>query len=261
MEPDFNKNNHNSVLKGQDAPAEVIFVDPITLPIARHLAKYKWLHPLHVTLLAFIFRSSAALLFVLGLHVYGAVASIIGFYLDGIDGKIARVRHVDEEIHGTIDFLLDQVAFGIMGTGALVWATYSNNNLAAVLIGGWIAAYMILMAFTSTWFRILSQHGLVYKFGVGKEIFDDTVKIGTGNIIYTILIILKNTFISLRKKLARFRMTPYFGAIESEIVIFMIAPFFDFNIYLLLLSIVFLLPDTVIIVTLSIMKVLKARHN
>ena len=256
------KKNHKElnspVLKGQDAPAEVILVDPITLPIAYLLANLK-VHPLLITLLAFIFRIGGGILFITNGLAIGAIFSIIGFYLDGIDGKIARIRHLDEELHGTIDFLLDQIAFAFMGIGALGWAIYNDHRLSALLIGVWLAFYMVLMAFTSTWLRILSQHGLVYKYGVGKDVFDEAVNVNNKIFINATLLTLKSFFISIRSKLARFRMIPYFGAIESEVVIFMIAPFFSFNPTLLLISIIFLIPDTLIIVTLSLLKVIKER--
>ncbi len=115
-----------TALKQQDAPIEVLIVDPITLPIAQVLARFR-IHPLVITIFAFISRITAAYLLMLNMTMYGAIFACIGFLLDGIDGKIARIRHVDEELHGTVDFLLDQVAFAAMGIGVVIWSVTNNR--------------------------------------------------------------------------------------------------------------------------------------
>ena len=56
-------------------------------------------------------------------------------------------------------------------------------------------------------------------------------------------------------------MTPYFGTIESEILIFMVAPLLDFNSALVIVSVLFLLPDIVITVGLCLLHLTTARRT
>jgi len=252
-----NEKNDKYVLKRQDAPFEVIIVDPITLPIAKLLARMK-VHPLVVTALAFLSRVCSAIFFSQGILVAGATFAVIGFFLDGIDGKIARIRRIDEELHGTVDFLLDQVSFAIMGIGGIVWLTGKSYSIETVLLSSWLGFYMILMSFTSTWFRLLSQHGLVYKWGIGEEIYRTSMSRTNGKMNYFIKLPV-NIFFRIRQHLAKFRITPYFGAIESEIVVFMIAPLFGFKPLFLILGIIFLLPDIFITLFLVLLRVIHKR--
>lgn len=252
--------NNEHVLKSQDAPTEVLLVDPVTLPIARKLASLN-VHPLTITAFAFIFRMAGAVLFATNYLAVGAVASIIGFYLDGIDGKIARLRKLDQELHGTVDFLLDQVAFAAMGIGALIWSLNHGNHLMSILICSWVAFYMILMAFTSTWFRLLSQRQQAYEIGTHHKVFKDTINRNSKSFIATILLGLEKVFVTSKEKLAKYRMIPYFGAIESELMIFMIAPFVNFHWITLLLAVIFLLPDIFITFGLCIMMALRSRNK
>lgn len=248
-----------SALKPRDALAEVILVDPITLPIAKALAKLE-VHPLVITMLAFAFRIACACLFVLNHLALAAICSIIGFYLDGIDGKVARIRHVDEDLHGAVDFLLDQVAFATMGIGALIWTIYHGYNVPAVLIGSWLAFYMVFMAFTSTWFRILSQSGISYGPGTQKSVFYDSISSSKHGAIIVSLEFIGRVHSGAMAKLERFRTVPYFGPIESEVFIFMIAPFFGFETVIVGLSIVFLVPDILTYFGLCLLHLTRARR-
>ncbi len=221
-------NKQQTVLKQQDAPVEVLIVDPITLPIAQVLARFQ-IHPLVVTAFAFITRITAAYLLMLNMTMYGAIFACIGFLLDGVDGKIARIRHVDEELHGTVDFLLDQVAFAVMAIGV-----------------------------TSTWNRLLAQNHMGYKKGVGEQVFTDALQSDKNKMISIIIKYLYKYFIYMRRGVARFRMTPLPTSIESEVVMFMIAPIFHYQIVILFLGILLLIPDILITLILILIKVL---HN
>jgi len=251
------KKKQQTALKQQDAPIEVLIVDQITLPIAQVSARLR-IHPLVVTAFAFIARIAAAYLFMLNMTMGGAIFACIGFLLDGIDGKIARIRHVDEELHGTVDFLLDQVAFAVMAIGALIWSVSKNQDYIASLLATWLGAYLILMAFTSTWNRLLAQNHMGYKKGVGEQVFTDALQSDKNKMISIIIKYLYKYFIYMRRGVARFRMTPLPTSIESEVVMFMIAPIFHYQIVILFLGILLLIPDILITLILILIKVL---HN
>jgi len=248
----------SSALKKLDAPAEVILVDPVTLPVARWLARIG-IHPLVITLLAFLCRVAAGLLFVVNHLDLGAAFSIIGFYLDGIDGKVARLRHTDEQLHGAVDFMMDQSAFAVMAICSVIWSINYYHYHNAVLVTGWIALYMVLMSFSSTFFRILSQEGIPFEDGTQRRVFTEGINKHNGSWLITVLKIVERVFIAARSKLERIRMVPYFGTIESEILVFMVAPFFGFNSAVVVVAIIFLLPDVLMMSGLSLLRLTATR--
>ncbi|MCA1706065.1 MAG: hypothetical protein LC808_23520 [Actinobacteria bacterium] len=246
------------VLKSQDAPTEVLIVDPITLPVARLLARWR-VHPLQVTAIAFVSRMAAAAAFFLGALEVGAVLSILGFLLDGIDGKVARLRSIDEELHGTLDFLSDQTAFAAMALGAVSWTSRSYRLSAVLCICLWLAAYMLMMAFTSTWFRLLLQTGNTEHQGAARRILSEEDDAGGSGWCAAQLALLVRAFTRVNGFTSRYRMLPYPGAIESEVVVFMVAPFFAFNWYVVLFGAVLLLPDIAINLIMDVTIVVRRR--
>lgn len=248
----------SGVLKSQDAPIEVLIVDPITLPIARLCARWR-VHPLQVTALAFVFRVAAAGAFFFGALRLGAAWSIVGFLLDGIDGKVARLRHVDEELHGTLDFLSDQSAFAAMAVGAVSWTSRAYQLSAVLCISLWLAAYMLLMAFTSTWFRLLLQTGNTEHQGAARRILAEGVDKDHAGWIASPLAFLMRAFNRVNAFMGRYRMFPYPGAIESEVVVFMVAPFVQFNWVVVLFGAVLLLPDIAINLFMDVTIVVRRR--
>ena len=247
------KKNQQTALKEQDAFVEVLVVDPLTLPVAQGLAKFRT-HPLVITVFAFIARITAAYLLMVNMTTWGAIFACIGLLLDGIDGKIARIRHKDEELHGTIDFLLDQIAFTAMGLGILIWSVAKNQDQIAIIVAAWLGAYLLLMAFTSTWNRLLAQNHMGYKRGVGEQVFTNAFSYNGSN--HRLLRTLYNSFMFLRNKAARFRMTPYPTSIESEVVMFMVAPIFHYQAVIFALGVVLLVPDIFVTLILIMIRVL-----
>ena len=213
-------------LKKSDAWTEVLFCDPITLPIAYLLANYTRAHPLHVTLLAFVSRLAAAALFYHGWLLYGGVCAIIGFQLDGIDGKLARILQKDVTLHGTLDFILDQVAFMAMIIGVGLYAIRLGDMQLILLLLLWTIAYFVLMSLISTAMRLRIEAGIksftdtsetiaacqvgISKLGkaAAKSIFGKALK----------------TFLGARQELAKYRTIFYPTTIEAQFLLFMVGP-------------------------------------
>lgn len=240
----MNHFDKNYVLKKQDAFVEVLLIDPITLPVARFFSELKF-HPLSFTLIAFISRALAGLLFFKGILFIGAGFAFIGMFFDGVDGKVARIRKVDEKLHGVSDFLSDQVSVGIMVLGILSWGIKHYLFQLCLIIFLWIVLRLILMSVVSTWFRILSQEGIVYTEKVG-EIFFREVSIKDQKFSLSVFGKLGRLFIFVGEKLKKYRLIPYLGAVESEFVLFILAPLFGMNIILVAIASVLLLPDIII---------------
>lgn len=250
----------SGVLKRQDAPVEVLVVDPITLPIARLCARYH-VHPVQVTAVALLFRLAAAAAFFSGTLVLGSLLSITGFLLDGIDGKVARLRNIDKELHGTLDFLSDQLAFAAMAMAIVSWTsrTYRLNSVLCICL--WLAAYMLLMAFTSTWFRLLLQSGDTEHDGAARRNLAAAVDADDAGRLASMLSILLRIFNRVNTSMSRYRMLPYPGAIESEVVVFMLAPLLKFNWVVVLIGALLLLPDIAINLIMDVTVVLRRNHE
>lgn len=213
---------------------EIFIVDPITTPIVKGLHRMK-VRPWMPMVLAFVARVLAAGLFAKGLLEAGASAAICGFFLDGMDGKLARLSKNQVRLYGMLDFVLDQVAVSLMAIG--IWIHTKGLGIVS-----WLALYMLLMAVTSTWFRILLESG---------------APTHTGQMQASMGPFLRRWAIS-RHALRiwnwgrRNRVVLHPTSIESEVVIFYVAPFFGFPVWLSFLAAGLLLPDIVIRIAASV---------
>jgi phosphatidylglycerophosphate synthase len=204
---------------------------------------------------------AAAAAFLWGSLGLGALLSIAGFFLDGIDGKVARLRNIDQELHGTLDFLCDQSAFAAMALAVVSWTSRTNRLSAGLGVCLWLAAYMLLMAFTSTWFRLLLQSGSTDHHGAARRTLTAAVDAGDTGWLATPLAFLLRTFTTVNTFMRRYRMLPYPGAIESEVMVFMVAPLLHFNWVVVLAGTVLLLPDIAINLIMNVTTVLRRRSR
>jgi len=214
-------------LKEMDAWSEVFFCDPITLPIAYLLANYTKVRPLQVTMLAFAFRLSAAVFFYYGWLIYAGIFAIIGFLLDGIDGKLARILGEDETLRGTVDFVLDQMAFMAMVLGFALYSIKSGDIKLFLLLLLWTIAYCILLSLTSTLNRLRIEVGIKSireAIREARDIYITGVTLLRTGLVRTILAKLVEIYYQIKEKLAKYRTNFYPTAIEAEIFLFIVAP-------------------------------------
>jgi phosphatidylserine synthase len=121
MEIDF-ETAKKKALKIEDALIEVLLVDTPSLYVAYFLAKHKPIHPVIISVMAFAMRIISAALFFSGHLFYGGIFSFCGLFLDCLDGKVARITQKDIVLQGTVDFLLDQIAFMGMAFGLSLYS-------------------------------------------------------------------------------------------------------------------------------------------
>lgn len=216
-EMDSLKEARKRILKKYDAASEVVLVDPITLPIAWYLAKFDFISPIGVSLTANSLRLIAGYFFLRGHFLTGAFMSIIGFYLDGIDGKIARCRNKGTTSHGIVDFVGDQVAFAFMSI-TLTVGLFQNPNGFILAIGcvSWISLYMLEMSITSLRNKLsleFGQNGFSRGF---RYVYSEEET--------------PTQAVSFMRKLDKFlvvgRMYTFPTSIEAEILMFMLVPIF-----------------------------------
>lgn len=98
--------------KARDSWWTVLLVDPVAGRLVRAAAPYRWLSPNRLTGAAFLLGLGAAAAFLAGSGgwlVAGAVLYHLGFVVDCMDGKIARLRGTGSIFGGWLDFVLDRV--------------------------------------------------------------------------------------------------------------------------------------------------------
>ena len=209
-------------LKKEDAWVEVLLVDTMTLPIAYFLGKHKPIHPVIVSIVAFVMRMAGAALFFSGHLFYGGVFSFGGFFLDGLDGKLARITQKHIVFHGVVDFLLDQIAFMGMAFGFASYAIRIGDVALNILTILWIVAYFILMSITSTLWRLRST------LRFGSLTAENLATIATENIgnprIKNTIKKMKNLYFNSRRKLRKHRLLPFPTTIEAEFLFFIVIP-------------------------------------
>ena len=229
-----------AILKSKDAWFEVIFVDPITLFFAKKLIKIKT-NPLMLTLFAFLLRISAGIAFVLNYFLIGAILAYLGILFDGMDGKVARGLNKFTLQQGTLDFILDQIAFAfILLCFALNFIYFNPNLLNLLVIFLWLLFYYILMSLTSTKHRLLLEVGIKsMNMKEHRNHYDKILKKSKKSLKF-----IKDIYMKLDNLFGKFRMIPFPSTIESEFFIFIFAPlFFNYFWILGLVGVICFIPD------------------
>lgn len=206
-------------LKPRDSIAEVFLNDPVTIRITYIVSRYlPSMRPMHFTLLGLMFRITAAISFAVGALVAGAVLAYVGFLCDGVDGKLSRIRYGrDPEVRGTADFVFDQVAFASMTLGLMVYSIGIGTTSWTILLGIWLALSYIFETLTSTRYRLLLVSNgeiattLIHKKGAQSQVWS---WLGGALRIRDQIV----------QALTRFRLSPETTTVESEVLLFTLAP-------------------------------------
>lgn len=224
-------------LKAIDAPIEVLLFDPLTRPIAARIAKVSG--PLPVTYSAFLARLAGTGMVVLHLWYGAAVALFLGFVLDAVDGKVARIRRVQVGIHGTVDFLLDQVAL------VFVLLAFISARRADGLFVGFVLAflgvYLVYTAIGGTRLRILGDLKIDWrqpgslrtayrKFGIGEP---------TAGPVNSII----RAYVSIQDRARGHRLLLRTTGIEAQFVLLIITPALRMSAWPVLAAVGLMLPD------------------
>ena len=186
-----------------DSWADGIIFSNIASPITNLLPRNKYI-PYLITLLTFLFRIIAGFLFYFN-HIYSAVLFIIlGAISDAVDGQSSRkIFGKDPELRGTLDFILDHISvvFIYVGLGNII------PKSMYILFIFLLASHVLLMALTSTKFRLTTQ--AIITTGVTRSIQDKFRRFG--------LI-----------------MHPCIG--DSNLILWVLFPLFGFNIWLIIIA-------------------------
>ncbi|NUR74124.1 MAG: CDP-alcohol phosphatidyltransferase family protein [Hamadaea sp.] len=124
--------------KERDSWWTVLLVDPIAVRLTRLVSGVRWITPNRITLTAFAIGLIAAACFTratAGWLAVGAVLYYVGFLLDCIDGKIARLNGTGSIFGMWLDYILDHVRI-ITCVTALFGGQYAATKNVAYLIAG-----------------------------------------------------------------------------------------------------------------------------
>ncbi|KAB2351755.1 CDP-alcohol phosphatidyltransferase family protein [Actinomadura rudentiformis] len=124
-----------AVCKQRDAWWTVLLVDPIAVRLAWLVANRTPFTPNQITLAAFALGLGSAGCFAqatAGWLALGALLYHLGFVLDCVDGKIARLRGTGSPFGAWLDFMLDRVRDGLCAL-ALAGGQYAATGQVAYL--------------------------------------------------------------------------------------------------------------------------------
>jgi len=128
--------------KSRDAWWTVLLVDPIAVRLVRLVAPYRWITPNLLSGLAFVLGLAAAWCFAMADRwwlVAGAVLFHLGFVVDCMDGKIARLNGTGSMFGAWFDFIFDRVRVVICAVALMAGQYAATGNVAWV----WLCAGVI----------------------------------------------------------------------------------------------------------------------
>jgi phosphatidylglycerophosphate synthase len=117
-------------------------VDPLADPLAQRVGRLGWVTPNRVTGVAFLLSLVSATCFATGWLRIGGAAFFLRFFLDCLDGKVARVQHSSSERGAALDIAADVVGISI-SFAALTWNQNREGNLPTSLALGLLASVVV----------------------------------------------------------------------------------------------------------------------
>ena len=124
-------------------------VDPLATPLAAWLAKSRHVTPNRVTGVAILLALGSAACFVAGLFQLGGVLFLLRFFVDCLDGKVARAQGTSSTRGAVLDLAADVGGIALVVT-ALSWTLLRRNDvnelvpvalLGAMVFYNWVLAY------------------------------------------------------------------------------------------------------------------------
>ncbi|GAA4373708.1 CDP-alcohol phosphatidyltransferase family protein [Paeniglutamicibacter cryotolerans] len=95
-------------------------IDPLAVPTARWLSRFGWVTPNRITAVSGITGLGAALCLFTGLLPLGGALFLIRFFIDCLDGKVARAQGTSSERGAALDLVMD-VSGILLCSAALSW--------------------------------------------------------------------------------------------------------------------------------------------
>ena len=119
-------------VKSRDAWWTVLVVDPLALLVLPALLRRPWITPFRLTAGAAALGVASTASFATGHLVVGAVLYELRFFVDCLDGKLARLRGTSSRRGAFFDFACDVVLIGST-IGALGWYLVERRGVPPAL--------------------------------------------------------------------------------------------------------------------------------
>ncbi len=121
-------------VKAYDPWCVVFFVEPVVIPLVPVLAALR-IHPNVVTVVSLVCNISAGVLFALGGWGWAAGLFLATFYLDAMDGKLARYRKMVSQFGARLDGWSDYLRRPLSYLGIGIYF-YANAQYLSVFFTG-----------------------------------------------------------------------------------------------------------------------------
>lgn len=110
----------DSIGKHNEAIWTRIAVDPLAIPVAKWLARRRFVTPNRITAVAGLCAFGASIAFAAGSLRVGGALFIVRFFVDCLDGKVARAQGTSSTTGGVLDLVADVGGIGVC-IAALGW--------------------------------------------------------------------------------------------------------------------------------------------
>jgi phosphatidylglycerophosphate synthase len=133
------------VITTSERPRDIwtrLTVDPLADPLAQRIAGLRWVTPNRVTGMAFLLSLAAAGCFASGWLRIGGAAFLVRFFLDCLDGKVARAQRSSSERGAFLDIAADVVGISLT-FAALAWHQSRVGGLPTAVGLGLLAALVV----------------------------------------------------------------------------------------------------------------------
>lgn len=121
-----------TALKARDTWWTVLVIDPLAMRVLPRIVGRERITPARLTAAAAVLGVASTILFATGQLVAGAICFELRFFLDCLDGKLARLRRISSPRGAFLDFGCDVALIG-SNLAALGWYLVDDRGVTAAL--------------------------------------------------------------------------------------------------------------------------------
>jgi phosphatidylglycerophosphate synthase len=196
--------------KKRDTWTRVLLLNWWATPLTYLIARYTRMDAKGLTYIGATVGALSALMFSQEKFVTGALLYFLHFALDGMDGKLSRIRKEDDTYRGMMDFTLDGIVCALVVIGLAVG--YNNYPLTTLLLV-WMSLHFLDMRFGAMVYNLKATRGIASSGLIGNDVEEMYGKST-----------LMNTYIRVQAKLEKFGMNALPTTGEAAFLMFVIGP-------------------------------------
>ena len=209
--------------------------------------------PYIVTLISFVFRLLTAVFFISGMYFEGAMAFFISMLSDSMDGMFSRaIFGKDPEIRGTLDVTLDWIGLSVILV-SLAYVFYKSDFTIGLALLVIYAIFIYHYEFAiATKYRVSLRYNLSRDSSVlDSHLFDKNS--GTPPII--------KIYQKLNNFFGKRGFFFYPTMVESEFMLFVVAPIVGFSVTSISMAVLFMAIDAILTSLPVIMILMKTKEH